>query len=155
MLHPCTVNHCTPIQYELWWTLLRIELTKTAFVLYMKHSRRCYIVFILLICTTILLRIDSIVITTMCYDVRDITPCTCLCPAVETDCLSVRKKQIGTRPAGRCDTRLSRVITDKYHKMKHFAGEICIRPFWSLFDVDRSTVDEHMRGKRFVHFHSP
>ena len=34
---------------------------------------------------------------------------------------------IGARPGGRCDTRLSRIITDKYHKNEAFPLVKCIR----------------------------
>jgi len=54
-------------------------------------------------------------------------------------------KQAGVWPWGRCDMRpLGLLITD-YHKNKAFPLMKCIRrhvqngPFWSWFDVNRST----------------
>ena len=32
-----------------------------------------------------------------------------------------RVKQVGTRPGGRCDMQLSRIITDNFHKKNHFS----------------------------------
>jgi len=68
-------------------------------------------------------------------------------------------KEVGTRPAGRCDMRPSTIITD--YKTNHFRwyvlDNICRTgcwSFWSWFDVSQSMFDENMRLKRFLYFRS-
>jgi len=62
--------------------------------------------------------------------------------------------KLRTRPSGRCDTRPSVIkrgilTSDMYIDMcmSHWS-------FWSWFDVNRSSFDDYIREKRFLHFRS-
>ena len=72
-------------------------------------------------------------------------------------CYTDTGKQLSARPDGCCDMRSSRIITDKYHKTKHFRwwnvfDDMCGMGWWWLVWRTSIYFYEGMSKKQFSHF---